>query len=1136
MSKPKNRRRSGPAARHTSHTESLTLSEARKLTQSQPDSAYAWKILGTRLADEALFDEALAALGRAHQLTPDDHEVYALTAKAVHKKGKFEDAVALLRKSLEIKPDYARAHHYLAYLLYNRDDSHNALPHIEKACEIEPHNHEYLTTQGNILAKLHRYGEAISSLEKAVRIAPEKYFAWNNLGNLKKDTGRLEEALHNYRKALEVNPKAMASFSNIITTLHYHPGYGAEDIFSVCKEWDARFAPASVPRRPVPSDMAPNRRLRIGMFSDGFRGHPVGWMITRALEQVASAEIEFYLYSTTNAEDHITSRLKKIAAKWLAVQHLPDTEFAQVVRDDRIDILIDLNGHNSGNKMLTMAMQPAPLLVKWVGGLINTTGIKAIDYLISDSMETPQGVDELYVEKLIRLPDDYICYEPPSYCPDTQPLPAFKNGYITLGCFNNPTKVNNTALAEWAIIMQQLPHSRLLVKGMQYSSEYLCRKFRDFMESQGIAAERLIIEGPSAHRELLNTYNRVDIALDPWPYSGGLTTCEAFMMGVPVVTLPGPTFAGRHSATHLVNAGMPELVVNNWDEYRERVIELASDLESLSTIRRHLRDVLLQSPVCDAPRFAKNFTTAMRAIWQRYCEDKQPAALTLDKEGVATFEGDGRPVEILHAEPLKGDQSEFHWQFEGAVTVLDNGAVLTSTPNADRLLKLGAFAMIAFDPASKVANAGQLQAAGEFHHYPHVTLGDGKPATLYACLDPSMSATLSPLRSIERLSDKEAGPKVLTELPISTIQLDKIEGLTAIDWLILDNMNDSLAVLEHGEQALADTLLIQARVNFQPTHDNQPQLTLISHWMARHGFSFYRLNDPEHLSHLPKRDDLIQQQATQLVSADAIYVPNADRMAALTDNQRMKLAFMLHTAYGVKDLAYELISQMDDEQANRYLTAEGFVEKEFEAAPDAEAQYEKENNLELPDAPFMTKNEQAFFKEALDNTNRYFEFGSGGSTVWAVKQNLTVQGVESDARWVSSLKAKLGERCQVKTVDIGPTREWGLPATMEHKDKFPDYSRAIHDHDTAFDLILVDGRFRVACTIASIQHIYKHHKNIDNAHIFIHDFWNRPHYHCVLQFLEPVKTVESAGLFRVKSGLNAKKLDKTWKLYAHEPA
>ncbi|WP_136064813.1 FkbM family methyltransferase [Modicisalibacter radicis] len=925
MSKPKNRKQPSMPARHKSRQGSATLSEARKLTQRQPDNAHGWKTLGARLHDEALFDEAIAALGRAHHLTPDDHEVYALTAKAVHKKGKFEDAVALLRKSLEIKPDYARAHHYLAYLLYNKDDSHGALPHIDKACELEPQNHEYLTTQGNILTRLHRYGDAISALEKAIAIAPRKYFAWNNLGNLMKDTGRLEKALHNYHKALEVNPGALASFSNIITTLHYHPGYGAADIFSVCKEWDARFAPASVPGRPVPSDLAPNRRLRIGMFSDGFRGHPVGWMITRALEHTAASEVEFYLYSTTNAEDPITDRLKKVSTKWLAVQHLPDAEFAQVVRDDKIDILIDLSGHNSGNKMLTMAMQPAPLLVKWVGGLINTMGIKTIDYLISDSVETPPGVDALYVEKLIRFPDDYVCYEPPGYCPDTQPLPALENGFITLGCFNNPTKVNTIALAEWARIMQQLPDSRLLLKGMQYNSEELCREFRDFMESQGIAADRLVIEGPSAHRELLNSYNRVDIALDPWPYSGGLTTCEAFMMGVPVVTLPGPTFAGRHSATHLVNAGMPELVVDSWAEYRERVIELASDLESLSTIRRHLRDVLLQSPVCDASRFAKHFTTAMRAIWQRYCEDRHPAALTLDKNGVATFEGEDHPVEILRAEPLEGDRNDFKWQFEGAVTVLDNGAVLASTSNADRLLQLGAFAMVAFDPASKVNDAERLKAAGELHHYPHVALGDGNQATLYACLEPSMSATLRPLQSIETLFGKEAGPRVLTELPISTIQLDRIEGLEAIDWLLLDNMNDSLAVLEHGEQALADTLLIQARVNFQPTHENQPELTLVSHWMARHGFRFYRLNDPEHLSHLPQRDDLIQQQATQLASADALYIPNAERMAALSDNQRMKLAFILHTVYGVKDLAHALISQVEEEKAQEYLREESII-------------------------------------------------------------------------------------------------------------------------------------------------------------------------------------------------------------------
>lgn len=332
-------------------------------------------------------------------------------------------------------------------------------------------------------------------------------------------------------------------------------------------------------------------------MSDGFRQHPVGNMIIGALENISPEEVEFFFYTTSLNRDEVTKRFHTLATRWSDVKYTSDEQFAQQVRDDEIDILFDLAGHNTGTRSRAVSMHPAPLIVKWVGGLINTTGVEAIDYLISDHIETPEGEDEHYTEKLIRLPDDYIVYARPLLVPSLSSLPAKKNGYITLGCFNNPTKLNGELFSHWAQIMHQLPNSRLLLKGKPYTSQDFCERIYTQFEQAGIERERLILEGPAPHHEFLAAYNRVDISLDTWPYSGGLTTCESFLMGVPLVTLPGPTFAGRHSATHLINAGMPELVVDSWEAYHERVLELASDLDSLSTIRQHLRDVLLQSPV-----------------------------------------------------------------------------------------------------------------------------------------------------------------------------------------------------------------------------------------------------------------------------------------------------------------------------------------------------------------------------------------------------------------------------------------------------------------------------------------------------------------------------------------------------------
>ena len=643
-------------------------------------------------------------------------------------------------------------------------------------------------------------------------------------------------------------------------------------------------------------------------------------MIIRCLENLPRGQFELYCYTTSDAVDALTKRIQYCAQRWQPIRHLSDEAFTQQVRDDEVDILIDLSGHNTGSRMRAIAMQPAPLLVKWVGGLINTTGVQAIDYLISDHVETPEGEDEFYTEKLIRLPDDYIAFDPPEKLPALSELPAKQNGYITLACFNNPTKLNDVTLKQWAGIMHELPDSRLLLKGRPYTSESFCERLYATLEAEGIARERLIIEGPGSNYEMLDAYNRADIALDPWPYSGGLTTCEAFIMGVPVVTLPGPTFAGRHSATHLVNAGMPELVVNSWEDYRARVIELASDLESLDTIRQHLRGVLLQSPVCDGPRFAKHFTDAMRAIWQRYCDDKAPAALTFNKEGEARFEDEDAPVEIHYAE-AREDDSTFQWQFDGKLIAVDNGGQLLESDVVRQLLQKEALELIAFDPSSRALDTSLKQHEG-VHYYPNATLGDGQPGQLHACLDPKLSASLAPLDDEYQPEAIRKGRQVLTRLPLNTIALDSIQGLPAIDWLVLDDLNDAAAILDNGTRALKDTLLLQVKVAFQPTHERQPNLAEIQHWASRNGFRFYRLHEPQHYSHLPEDIPEAQRQATELASADALLLPSHARMKTLSDNQRTRLAFLLHTVFGTKDLAFGLLEKTNAEDAKSYLHEE----------------------------------------------------------------------------------------------------------------------------------------------------------------------------------------------------------------------
>ncbi|MES1936310.1 sulfotransferase [Salinisphaera hydrothermalis C27AD] len=906
-----------PTHSSTFRASAPSIAQAKKQTDRRPGDDRAWHSLGLAYLRQERVDDAAAAFARAVELAPDTPEYREWIGHTLFLKRENDAALGHLDHAQQQRPDSLFALTTRARIHLDWAQGGRAAEYARRAADLVPQNTEIQALLAQALHLDHQYGAAIECFKRLCKQEPRHYQHWNNLGNVYRDLARIDEAIECYRKASELAPRDPLPFSNWITCLHYDPKAKREDISQLALEWQSRFAPSHPPARPVPADRRPNKQLRIGMLSDGFRQHPVGKMIVRCLENLSSVEFELFAYTSNGARDPLTDRIRGMSQQWLPVQHLSDDELAQRIRDDAIDIFFDLSGHNAGTRMRAVAMRPAPLIVKWVGGLINTTGVEAIDYLLSDPIETPSGDDALYSEKLIRMPGDYIVFDPPSYAPDVGELPARQNGYVTLGCFNNPSKLNDVTLAEWAKILHALPDARLMLKGRAYAHSEFCDHIYALFRDNGIERERLVLEGPGDNREMLQAYNRVDIALDPWPYSGGLTTCEGFLMGVPVVTLPGPTFAGRHSATHLINAGMPELVTSSWEEYRDRVVELARDLDNLATIRRLLRDVLLQSPVCDGEQFAQHFTIAMRAIWTRYCDDKPPAALTLDATGQAFFDNSTEPALLTHPQAVVKSESEFDWSFQGKIIAVDNGGRLLERADIARLLDQGALELVVFDPASNAKNTLKPDAA--VHYYANNGLGDGQPRTLHACLDPAMSSVLDPLPAEQIEDDQQAqSNQVLTTLPFQTLALDDISGLPRLEWLVLDHLSNSADILEHGREVLKDTLLIQARVVFQPTHVRQPNLAELQHWASRNGFRLYRMHEPRHRGHMPDSVSEEQKQESELVSADALFLPDRSRIRALDENQRMKLAFLLHHIYGLKDAAYDLLKPLNGE-AERYL-------------------------------------------------------------------------------------------------------------------------------------------------------------------------------------------------------------------------
>ncbi|MGQ7244749.1 O-linked N-acetylglucosamine transferase family protein [Salinicola sp. V024] len=874
---------------------------AEKLITRYPNDAFAWKALGNCLLQSGEFAEAAASLETAFHLTPEDPLVLNAYSRACFHTNRLDKALALQKKSLELEPDNAQGHYNMASMLHQSGNSQDVLQHLDQAKELGFDNAQILSMRSVVLSLSLRFQEGMDELLKLYALQPKDPTVHNSLGNYYKDMADFAKAEAHYQKAKELAPKYATAYSNEILSRHYNPDSTLENVLEAAQEWQRQFACES-PYTHAPDPVASGGKLRVGIISGSLRLHPVGWMITSALSHLPK-DIELYVYSDSEPGDFIAQRIQQIATQWRPIYHLEHEQVAENIHSDEVHILIDLAGHGSNSRLPAIVMKPAPLIIKWVGTQISSMGIPEFDYFLSDSIETPPGVDDQYTEKLIRLPDDYVCYHPPYYTPAITALPAIANGYITLGCFNNPAKLNNVVLQKWAELMHELPNSRLFLKGGQYSSPEVCERIRNTMAETGITEERLILEGPSKHQELLRSYNRVDIALDPWPYSGGLTTCEAMLMGVPVVTLPGSTFAGRHSATHLTNAGMQELVVSSWEEYRQRVIELASDLPSLAIIRAALRTYLEQSPVCDGPRFGRHLHKTLRAIWQRHCEGKAPAALTFNKGGQAWFEDESKPVK-LSAELQTG----FNWDLESPVTILDNGANIAMRSDAKELLGSGNITVLAFDPINTSGNAQELAQYGEIQHFPQVTLGNGQLVTLTIAEGEDNVASLKSMTS--------NGADTLQTLEIPSIALDSIEGLESLDMLILDGRHNNLTILKHGIRALSKTLLLQIRVNFCFEYEDQANLESLTRWANKNDFYFYKLCNEKYSTEENLHCLFDNDFSGNLSYADAIFV----RHSNLTAKQQLKTAFLLHLALGRNKKSLALLGAFDKKLAEHYFS------------------------------------------------------------------------------------------------------------------------------------------------------------------------------------------------------------------------
>lgn len=563
--------------------------------------------------------EAEALYLRLLNVQPNNPDVLHLLGLVAHQRGALDSAVQWIRRAIAAAPSVVSFHNNLGNALKDQGALTEAVEAYRRAIRLGPDMaHPYINL-GTALNAQGRLDEAMAAYQQALRLDPTAPQAYTNLGVTLQEFGKTEQALALYERAANLPGHFPGLCDNYLATLHYIPGVTLQKLQEAHAVYESRYA------RPLRSSWQPHanardttRPLRLGFISAHFRFHPVGRFIVRLLENLDRSQFHVVCYSDGSRPDAMTSRLQACAAEWLDVSLLSDEELNHRIRADRIDILFDLAGHTPGNRLLVFARKPAPVQITWLD-YVGTTGLSAIDYILADPRQIPMESEAQYEEEVLRMPDDYICYDAPEDAPAVSSLPALANGYVTFASFNIVSKTSAPTIELWARILRRVPGSKLLLKNQGFDLPEVQTDIRALFAAHSIDPARIEFRGRSPHAELLATYCEADIALDTFPYNGGLTTCEALWMGLPVVACAGETFASRHGLAHLTAAGLPELVAADFDRYEQIAIQLAGDLDALSRLRSGLRARVASSALCDGPRFAANFSRLMREAWHHWC-------------------------------------------------------------------------------------------------------------------------------------------------------------------------------------------------------------------------------------------------------------------------------------------------------------------------------------------------------------------------------------------------------------------------------------------------------------------------------------------------------------------------------------
>jgi protein O-GlcNAc transferase len=533
-------------------------------------------------------------------------------------KGHYREALRCFDKVLFMAPAHLDALNGRGDCLALLGRQEEAIAAYDKLLASRPQDTNARNSKASALKSAGRLDEAVAEYDEVVKVDPNHIEALFNRGNAYLDLGRPNEAIQDLRRALSLQPYDTEIHTSLIFALNFDTEATTASQQAERAKWAAHLGRSASASHP--NQRSADRKLRIGYVSSHFRHQAGTYAFGGVIVNHDPEQFEIICYSDTPEEDDLSSYLRNKAEKWSRTIELSDDQLADLVRKDRIDILVDLVGHMKGNRLRVFALKPAPIQVTaW--GEPTSTGLKAVDYLFADPVLVPIPERQLLAEQIADLPN-FLGFWSPIVLPDPGPLPAIEQGWVTFGSFNRRAKIIDPVLRLWSAILRSVPNSRLILKDRVFALEHSRKLIRDVLAEEGILADRVTLLSHVSRSAHFAAYRDIDLALDPFPHGGGMTTLDALWMGVPVVTAPGRTISSRLAAATLTAAGLTDFIASDHQHYVELVVEKASDLTSLANLRMTLRDRTANTEFGNSGRYARAVERQYRSMWRKWCNTR----------------------------------------------------------------------------------------------------------------------------------------------------------------------------------------------------------------------------------------------------------------------------------------------------------------------------------------------------------------------------------------------------------------------------------------------------------------------------------------------------------------------------------